>query len=432
MKQTRKDELLHSFPAVPFDVEIDMHGRGSANFAVMLTSRCDDALFVRCFHRYSDGKIEERQRYVFAKDGAVRYGSDDGMHWTIRSDFREPVFCKSCYGYNFDNSYRLLNSEVYKDTCMKYSELERYHGSLPLEYLRLYCRHPNLEYLMKAGYTSVIDDHYTGYWGTHLSLYADPHINWKSNNLLKMLDLSRTEFKVLHGKEHLWSEYISWRKEYPRCKPEEILYVTEKFGYAHGTLSTITEETGLNPVRAARYLTEQNIETRDYIDYIRQCKVLEYDLHDTAISMPHHFMDTHIRLSGIIKDKENAALQKELAGRIADRKRLEFEFGGFLIRQPENLGEIIREGKMLHHCVGGYAERHAQGVLHILFIRKADAPEKPFYTMEVSTGGNIVQVRGLRNCDLTEDVRELVEQYREYLQPLFEKRKKRKRVRVSA
>ena len=430
MKQTRKDELLHSFPAVPFDVEIDMHGRGSANFAVMLTSRCDDALFVRCFHRYSDGKIEERQRYVFAKDGAVRYGSDDGMHWAIRSDFREPVFCKSCYGYNFDNSYSILNPRAYKETCMKYSELEHYTGSLPMEYLRLYCKHPNLEYLMKSGYTAVIDDHYTGYWGSHLTMYVSQRINWKSNNLLQMLGLSRIEFKMLRGREHLWEDYIEWRDQYPKCKPEELLYVADKFGWNHGSVAAITDATGLNPFRAARYLTEQNIETRDYLDYIQQCRKLKYDMHDTSISMPHHFMETHTRLSGILADMENATVAGELAKHITERECLEFATDTLLIRQPRSMGEIIMEGKLLHHCVGGYAERHARGKLHIMFIRRKEEPEKPYFTMEVSTSGVIVQVRGLRNCDPPDEVTALVEHYKEYIEPHFKKRKKK--VRISA
>lgn len=76
MKQQRKDELLHSFPCVPQSIMDQMKGRLAANFAVFLTD--GNELFVRCYHRYSDGKLFERQRYVFAKDGSVRWGKDDG------------------------------------------------------------------------------------------------------------------------------------------------------------------------------------------------------------------------------------------------------------------------------------------------------------------------------------------------------------------
>ena len=86
MKQERKEALLHSFPAVPYDIAQAMEGRGSANFAVLLTN--GNELFARCFHRYSTGAVIERQRYVFAKDGCVRYGANDDEPWTIRKEFR--------------------------------------------------------------------------------------------------------------------------------------------------------------------------------------------------------------------------------------------------------------------------------------------------------------------------------------------------------
>ena len=85
--------------------------------------------------------------------------------------------------------------------------------------------------------------------------------------------------------------------------------------------------------------------------------------------------------------------------------------------------KIIAEGANLHHCVGGYAERHAEGKLHILFIRRKEAPDKSFYTMEVSTDGKIMQVRGLRNRDPTAEVRAFVEAYKIYLQNSFFRQK---------
>ncbi len=78
MRQSRKEALLHSFPAVPARFVHQMQdGKSSENFAVMLTR--GDELFVRCFHRFSKNyknALAEVQRYVFAKDGSVRYGAD--------------------------------------------------------------------------------------------------------------------------------------------------------------------------------------------------------------------------------------------------------------------------------------------------------------------------------------------------------------------
>ncbi|MDE5753572.1 MAG: hypothetical protein K2H89_03380, partial [Oscillospiraceae bacterium] len=120
MRKARKEELLHRFPAVPHEIMEQMKGKGAENFAVMLTHGRE--LFVRCYHRYSNGKLAERQRYVFADDGSVRYGIDNDGIWRIRKEFREPVFCKAGYGYSFDNRYTLLNRDALDRSCMKYSQ----------------------------------------------------------------------------------------------------------------------------------------------------------------------------------------------------------------------------------------------------------------------------------------------------------------------
>lgn len=424
MRQARKEELLRRFPAVPQSITEKMKGRLADNFAVFLTN--GNELFVRCFHRYSDGKLIERQRYVFAKDGSVRWGKDGWTSWTVRREFREPVFCQSCYGYNFNNSYTALNLEAIGQSCMKYCCHDLYKGGLLMEYLHLYCRHPNVEYLMKAGYGDLIGECYTGFWGGICHIAPSRHINWKSNNLLKMLGLSRTEFKMLSGFEKQYDAYMMWREHYQKAKPDELLMIGHVFGYAYGTLKNFVRATGLKPQRIARYLMEQEVQPCDYDDYLRQCVQLRYDLHDTAISMPHDFMAMHTRLSEIIKYNESQEARRKFKENMAYRKQLEFAHGGLFIRQPKNMTEIVNEGKRLHHCVGGYAERHAHMKLHIMFIRRADKPDVPFYTVEVDLFGKIVQVRGLRNCATTPEVDAFMEAYKEHLAEVFGKQKARK------
>lgn len=84
----------------------------------------------------------------------------------------------------------------------------------------------------------------------------------------------------------------------------------------------------------------------------------------------------------------------------------------------------MNEGKALSHCVGGYADRHAKGVLTILFIRKNGDLDTPFYTMEVSVDYHIVQCRGYRNNladnPKPEEMKEFEEKYAAYLQQIKE------------
>lgn len=427
MRQTRKEELLRSFPEIPARFMRKMQdGKRSANFVVFLTNGRE--LFARCFHRYGKGyqyALYEAQRYVFAEDGSVRYGVDDCSRWSVRKDFREPVFYQQPYGYT-DKSYTVLNPEAIKKSCVKYCCYED-APDLLIEYLHLYCRHPNVEYLLKSGYKHLVAVRCTGWWGQRQYLQCSEHINWKSNNLLKMLGLNRTEFKLLEGREKLYEAYIMWREIFPKVKTDGLLQIAEQFHCENGTMQGLCKDTGLKPDRIARYLKTHKIRNLDYQDYIRQCKKLRYDLRDTAISMPRRFNEMHTRCSELVRYNATRAMQQQLTERIESRKLLEFTFGGMFIRQPKDVMEIISEGKLLHHCVGGYADRHANGKLHIMFIRTAEKPDVPFYTVEVNLLGEIVQVRGLRNCKTTPEVDAFMKEYKKHLAAVFGKKQKRRK-----
>ena len=82
-----------------------------------------------------------------------------------------------------------------------------------------------------------------------------------------------------------------------------------------------------------------------------------------------------------------------------------------LITPAQNEGQLIAEGKILGHCVGGYGESHCRGN-SIFFIRHTDTPDLPFYTLQLNTKtGVVLQNRGKRNRDRTQEVRDFEEQW---------------------
>ena len=81
------------------------------------------------------------------------------------------------------------------------------------------------------------------------------------------------------------------------------------------------------------------------------------------------------------------------------------------IVRPNTPDEIIREGNVLHHCVGGYVKRIAQKECLILFLRRCGNEAKPFYTIEVRHR-RIVQVRGQGNQDPTHAVQDFIDHWK--------------------
>lgn len=67
------------------------------------------------------------------------------------------------------------------------------------------------------------------------------------------------------------------------------------------------------------------------------------------------------------------------------RKKYFYEDEKYLIRPARSAEEIVMEGRILHHCVGGdgYLNRHNTGQTYILMVRLKDEPEIPYITVEI-------------------------------------------------
>lgn len=99
------------------------------------------------------------------------------------------------------------------------------------------------------------------------------------------------------------------------------------------------------------------------------------------------------------RDKEEQERLNKLAAKLYDQRKEKFEYAddNFSIIVPEEMNKITKEGVYLHHCVGGYVNRVAEGRTNILFLRKNDDIEIPFFTIEVNNSNEIIQIHGLYN-----------------------------------
>ena len=144
----------------------------------------------------------------------------------------------------------------------------------------------------------------------------------------------------------------------------------------------------------------------DYNDYVTCCIELRYDLTDTAISRPHNFQEMHDRVTSLVRDLRAKREAEKLKGVQSVYEQLhdliEWTDGKLLVRMAHDAGDLIREGREMHHCVGTYGRRVAEGMCFIFFIRRAEEPDKPFYTVEIKPDLKtlqVVQCRGYRNSD---------------------------------
>ena len=158
---------------------------------------------------------------------------------------------------------------------------------------------------------------------------------------------------------------------------------------------------------------------RFWEDYLTAAEAMNYPLHHENVLLPKKLGEAHDKATAQHRERmerERQAAQRErdqqriaeqrekdrlMAATYAERKakleeKYSFALDGYVIRVPESGEEILDEGRKLKHCVGGYADRHMNGSVTILFMREVKKPNVPWLTIEMS-GNNLVQIHGFDN-----------------------------------
>ncbi len=177
--------------------------------------------------------------------------------------------------------------------------------------------------------------------------------------------------------------------------------------------------------KALRYVKKQNSDMQTYVDYLRDCERLEMDLTSKSVLFPKNLERIHVELQDQIKHRADEAAREKWDKRYMECvEKYCYASEGYCIIVPEDIRDLVREGKDMHNCVGGYIARVAAGDTDVVYIRKLDALQESFGTMEICEG-EIIQARGKYNKDLPEDAKAFVEQFRKnMLSPQRIKRKK--------
>lgn len=148
-----------------------------------------------------------------------------------------------------------------------------------------------------------------------------------------------------------------------------------------------------------------------YVDYLEMAELLNnegitaIDLGSTYFRFPKDCLEAHDRMEAICepvmeaieeeryrrsRQKRDQKIIREHQdenynlAQLAERYRSIRQPGGDLIAVfPESVQDMVNEGTMLHHCVGWnpvYRERQLTGEYITYFIRKKEAPDKPYFT----------------------------------------------------
>lgn len=218
------------------------------------------------------------------------------------------------------------------------------------------------------------------------------------------------------------SDIHKWQgiKTYPGGYDTSLQQVVEDCGYISPHNLIVFQYVKLD--KLLRYLKKQKEVSPDchvdigiYADYIRDCVKLNADMKSKATLWPKNLIQIHnnqkVELKALETVKEDIKYQK-LRKKIEER--YSFKAMGFMIVVPDRVADLIREGTEMHNCVGGYIDRVANGDTCVVYIRKADALNESFGTMEIDKAGRrIIQARGKFNKDLPPEAQAFVKAFEE-------------------
>lgn len=179
--------------------------------------------------------------------------------------------------------------------------------------------------------------------------------------------------------------------------------------------------------KGVRYMRKKGVRPWLYRDHLNTMKMLSMDMRDEQMLFPPQFAYVHDELASRLKIVKNAQENLRVAARAQRLDGWSYSALGLTIRPFLDADEIIREGTELRHCVGTYVERYAEGGTILLCLREDERPNKPFRTLEYTTGGKLAQCRGYRNQS-PEDEQERIDRF---LQMFDAFRAEYKKVRVS-
>lgn len=367
---------------------------------------------------------------------------------------------------------------AWEHTPMKYSALEVLAGNMPTVALRYedaiskYIEFPKLEWICKMGLNrlakDIINYRYQGSLVGKVrekggTIYEILGLNKVNTRLLQAIDGDHYELRLLQVAQEIGLQFKPEQlKEYYEtftCNTELLKQANRKTTL-HKIVKYITresekyplgEESGCWRYSYMRYKEREDprIErkrnmAKDWLEYLKWCKELGYDLDNMFIYMPKNFKKVHDRTAKEYQehmDKKAAAEKKrrerEAKKRMEQTKRaLEEILGenkdvqnafqvkgkGLLLVVPASAEDIKAEGAALHHCVGTYVDRVARGETNIFFIRKEQEPDKPYFTMEWKDN-DIVQCRGSRNCGMPPEVKAFTEAFKKKMLETIEKDK---------
>lgn len=326
--------------------------------------------------------------------------------------YRNEDFWDDCnlYGLaNIDIKAATIMPETYeelKNTIFRYSGLKEYDEQAqevnPIRYLQNYQKTPQIEILAKLGLSEIVKGINEGRTGIIVDASAkrlDALLGIRREHTKKLIEEKGDArlLRVLQIEKSLDQHWTEEQVNHLRETGLDIAHIAFVLNYMtiQKLLNRIEKYAGCayetNCGRAVANIRNTAI---IYIDYLMMRERRGYDLHNTVYQQPRDLSAAHRQMVTETNREEVKKRLEETEERYENikkryrslQKEYCYEDATYLIRPARSAEEIVMEGRILHHCVGGddYLSKHNEGKSYILMMRFQKEPETPYITIEIN------------------------------------------------
>lgn len=288
-------------------------------------------------------------------------------------------------------------------------------GYRPVEYWKLWKKRKNVENLVTAGFTSIVSKAIERglQYGSDVTVELGKAVDIRESKPHKMLGVTRQELKILqkHSDPYaLLGKWKSYRAGGGRESLEIFCAAFRDWGeFALDAGLELISRYGGNLGKLRRYMDKQGLSGRAGLRLLLDTRRNQERLFPgqplTEEELwPRDLQQTHDRLSAQIvqlRQKEKTMQWQPGFDRVLKKYAdLQWNDGHLAVLLPKSNADLLREGKILRHCVGSYGEEHSKGEWIVLFVRHYRRPERCYYTLNMNFGGDVpteIQLHGYGN-----------------------------------
>lgn len=369
---------------------------------------------------YSRVTAAPRCATVLSPSGKViRYGIGTEGKWRKIGRWNDPETMPYCEGGGFymqsTKTYMFCNAGDMTGTTGEKTAIDTYFRAndalCASSYLKIWSRNRTIEALVKTGGAALASDYVRARMKYSYSTdMAGMDLREKKPH--RILGVTKEDYRLIVAngwRLQLVGAFKDYRKIFPKTTAAEFTAWGKQIDPTGIDQFRPFFSDGLG--RICGYIEKQKTDAVHYLDYRRMLRSLcEMTERETELTQeekfPKNLRAAHDRVSDALTairiEQKKVGTHKERRTFAEMKKKyapLEWKNGEYCIVIPESPAELVREGAVLHHCVGGYASQHCRGQM-IFFVRHARRPERSWFTLNEDVNGSKVhriQLHGYGN-----------------------------------